>query len=65
MSFDYRRCLGYHCPDSYRNNCVWHMRPYQAGELAFQSQSVGEDCDHFKPFRKTEAWGVGPEEAND
>jgi hypothetical protein len=66
MSFDQKRCLGYHCPDSHRNNCVWHMRAYQAGELCFQSQRVGEECDNFKPFRKTEAWGVGPEaEAND
>jgi hypothetical protein len=64
MTLDARRCLGYHCPDSYRNNCVFHMRQYQAGELVFQAQRVGEECDHYQPFRKE--WGVGPEvESND
>lgn len=63
MSFDSRRCLGYHCPDSHRNNCVFHIRKYEPGELCFQPQRVGEECDHFQPFRKE--WGVGPEEVND
>ena len=64
MTLDARRCLGYHCPDSYRNNCVFHMRQHQPGELVFQSQRVGEECDNHQPFRKRE-WGIGPEEAND
>lgn len=59
-----KRCLGYHCPDSYRNNCAHHLRQMSAAEAVFQSQRVGEECDNYKPFR--EQYGIGQErESND
>lgn len=59
-----KRCLGYHCADTYRNNCVHHLRRTLAGELCFQPSAVGEECAHFSPFRVD--WGRGPDrETND